>query len=213
MARPPRPPRPSRPPRPFRPSRPPGRGLVGCYPGTFNPPTVAHLAVAAAALEAGALDRLDLVLSRRPLGKERPQVPILADRVALLSEVAASRPWLDVVVGDARLVVDLAAGYDAVVMGADKWRQVIDPAWYDGDTTARDDVLARLPRVLVAPRGGDRPDGVDLLEVDQAHGEVSATAVREARPGAHSWLLPEAAAFDARTGAWSEPQRYRPENR
>lgn len=208
MARPPRPPRPSR---PSRPSRPPGRGLVGCYPGTFNPPTVAHLAVAAAAHETGALERLDLVLSRRPLGKERPQVPTLADRVALLREVAASRPWLDVVVGDARLVVDLAAGYDAVVMGADKWRQVIDPAWYDGDTTARDDVLSRLPRVLVAPRAGDRPDGVDLLEVDEAHSEVSATAVREALPDARSWLLPEAAAFDARTGAWSAPERYRPE--
>jgi nicotinic acid mononucleotide adenylyltransferase len=185
------------------------QGRIGCYPGTFNPPTVAHLAVAESALEVGRLVRVDLVVSRLPLGKETPETPTLDDRVAVLREVAATRPWLGVAVLEAQLIVDAAEGYDAVVMGADKWRQVTDPTWYGRDAAARDAAVARLPRVLVAARAGDRPDGVELLAVDDAHGEVSATAIRAGRTGARSWMLPEAAAFDARTGAWSDPARDR----
>jgi len=100
------------------------------------------------------------------------------------------------------------------VRGADKWRQVNDPAWYDDDPAARDAALARLPAVLVAPRADDDLAdlvGVELLPVGEDHRPVSATAIREGRPGAGAWLLPEAAAFDARTQAWSDPERYRPE--
>ncbi len=211
-------------------------GRVGCYPGSFNPPTVAHLAVAEAACEAAALDRLDLVVSRAALGKALVEVPTLEDRLGVLADVAASRPWLGVVVSDLRLVVDLAAGYDAVVMGADKWRQVLDPAWYPGGPPERDAAVSRLPRVLVAPRTTDDltdltnltdlADGVQadvdptglgpprgrpsflVLPVPEHHREVSATAVRAGRPGARAWMLPEAVAFDDRTGAWSDPGRY-----
>jgi hypothetical protein len=103
-------------------------------------------------------------------------------------------------VTDARLVADVAAGYDAVVMGADKWLQVIDAAWYESPA-ARDAALARLPpHVLVAPRAGLRPSGVELLEVPGHLAEVSSTRVRA---GERRWLLPEAAAYAERTGAWS----------
>jgi hypothetical protein len=184
-------------------------GPIGCYPGTFDPPTVAHLAVAEAAVAAAGLARLDLVVSRRPLGKAAATTPTLEDRLAVLHQVAGTRPWLGIAVTDHRLIADIAAGYDAVVVGADKWRQVVDPAWYGGSTAARDAALSRLPRVLVAPRGDDRPAGVELLDVDEDHRPVSATAVREGHDGATAWMLPEAAAFDARTGAWTDPARYR----
>ncbi len=194
-------------------------GVVGCYPGSFNPPTVAHLAVAEAARSVGRLDRIDLVVSRVALGKEDLAVPAFEDRVALLHDVARTRPWLGVVATDAGLIVDLARGYDAVVMGADKWRQVNDPSWYGGDPSARDAALGQLPQVLVAPRAGDaleeigdRP-GVTLLPVAEDHRTVSATAIRNDHPGARTWMLPEAVAFDARTHAWSDPARYRPEHR
>ena len=186
-------------------------GRVGCYPGSFDPPTVAHLAVAEAAVASAQLDRLDLVVSRVALGKDAPTVPTLADRLAVLELVASTRPWLGVVVTDATLVVDLARGYDVVVMGADKWRQVNDPAWYGGSPTARDEAVAALPRVLVAPRSDDHPEGVELLGVDEDHRPVSASAVRAGQPGAAGWMAPEAAAFDDRTGAWTDPTRYRPE--
>ena len=167
-------------------------GPVGCYPGSFNPPTVAHLAVAEAAVRAAGLVRLDLVLSRVALGKEELVSPTVDERAAVLRSVAASRPWLGVVVTDARLIAEIAAGYDAVVVGADKWRQIVDPAWYGDDPAARDDAVASLPRVLVAPRAGDHPEGVELLEVAEEHHHVSASAVRAGSAEAQGWALPEA---------------------
>jgi hypothetical protein len=172
-------------------------GLVGIFPGTFNPPTVAHLAIAEAAVARGGLARLDLALSRAPLGKEQLAHPTVAERADVLRAVAASHPWLAVVVTDAQLIVDVARGYDLLVLGADKWAQVIDPRWYGGSVAARDDALTQLPpRVLVAPRGGDEPDGVELLEVDRDHAHVSSTRVRA---GEHDLMLPEAVA----SGLWT----------
>ena len=171
---------------------------VGCYPGSFNPPTIAHLAVAEAARRHAGLDRVDLVLSVAALGKSSTDGPTVDHRRSVLQAVARSRPWLGVVVTDARLIADIAAGYDAVVLGADKWAQVLDPAWYGGSLPARDDALARLPRVLVAPRSGDHPEGVELLDVPTALHTVSASAVRAGHPDAASWALPEAVA----SGLW-----------
>jgi len=184
---------------------PPAAGPVGCYPGSFNPPTIAHLAVAEAAVAAAGLVRLDLVLSRVALGKEDLVHPTAEERAEVLRAVAARRPWLGVVVADARLIAELAHGYDAVVVGADKWRQVIDPAWYGDDPAARDAAVASLPRVLVAPRGDDRPAGVELLDLADHHRDVSATSVRAGAPDAARWLLPEAADAARRTGWWPLP--------
>ena len=108
---------------------------IGCYPGSFNPPTVAHLAVAEAAVAAAGLVRLDLVLSRVALGKEDLDRPTIDERAAVLREVAGTRPWMGVVITDHRLIVDIARPYDVVVVGADKWRQIKDPAWYGDDPT------------------------------------------------------------------------------
>ncbi len=185
---------------------------VGAYPGTFDPPTVAHLAVAEAALNQGGLDAVHLVLSRSPLGKS-PSVPTFEDRVAVLEEVASTRPWLTVRVTERRLIAEVAAGYDAVVMGMDKWLQVLDPGWYRGSASARDAAVEALPEVLLAVREGSPPPGrlpagVRLLDVHEGHGSISSTLVRAGRV---EWMLEEAARFDARTGAWSDPARYRPE--
>ncbi len=184
-------------------------GGVGAYPGTFDPPTVAHLAVAEAAWRQGLLARIDLVVSRRPLGKN-PAVPSFDDRLAVLHSVAASRPWLQVTVTDRRLVAEVCRGYDAVVMGLDKWHQVVDPAWYDGSTTERDRAVASLPRVLLALRHGSAvpqslPTSVKVLSVPDSHLPVSSTLVRAGRV---EWMAEEAARFDSATGAWTDPDRY-----
>jgi hypothetical protein len=160
---------------------------VGCFPGTFDPLTVAHLAVADAARRAAGLQRVDLVLSEVTLGKEHLGEGDVHRRADAARRVVAGRPWLAVVVSEHRLVADLAQGYDAVVVGADKWRQVIDPAWYGNDLAARDAAVARLPRVLVAPRADDRPEGVELLDVDAEHRHVSASAIRAGDPDAQGW--------------------------
>jgi hypothetical protein len=168
---------------------------IGCYPGSFNPPTVAHLAVAEAAWRQCGLDRVDLVVSRVALGKPAPEGPDVDARVAVLAEVARTRPWLGVRVSAAQLLVDVAAGYDLLVVGADKWAQVVDAAWYDGSVDARDDALARLPEVVVAPRPPWPLPSGRVLALDAAHGRVSATGARTAEP---AWMLPEARA----SGLW-----------
>jgi len=189
--------------------------VIGAYPGSFNPPTVAHLAIARAALEQCGLDRVDLVLSHEALGKERTDLVPIEDRRRVLEQVAATRDWLGIRVTDARLIVDIAEGYDVIVLGADKWGQVIDPAWYGGSVAARDDMLVRLPHVACAPRpphpvpafrGGTpgRAIEVTVLEIHPDHHAVSAT---DARAGRREWMLPEAVAYADVTGAWSDPNR------
>ena len=182
------------------------RRRVGAYPGTFDPPTVAHLAIAEAALEQGGLDAVVLVVSRAPLGKS-PTVPTFEDRLSVLESVAASRTWLSVAVTEDRLIADVAAGYDAVIMGMDKWLQVVDPAWYGGSEAERDAAVAGLPTVLLVARPGHAapPAGVPVLDVHPSHAPVSSTLVRAGRT---EWMLEEAASFDRRTGAWTDPARY-----
>ena len=175
----------------------------GAFPGSFNPLTVGHLAVAEAARDQCGLDVVDLIVSRVALAKESVDRPRLEDRVAVLHAAASARPWLGVVVTDSQLIADIAAGYDVVVMGADKWAQVDDPAFYDGSTDARDAAIARLPTVAVAPRPPfPVPDGLPVLDVSH---DASSTAVREGRT---DWMVPEAAEFDRVSGAWSDPGRY-----
>jgi hypothetical protein len=179
---------------------------VGAYPGTFNPPTVAHLAIAEAARRQGQLDRLDLVVSRVPLGKD-PVHPPLEHRLQVLEAIAATRPWLGVRVTDQQLIAEVAAGYDAVVLGSDKWLQIQDPAWY-GSLAARDRTLAALPRLLLIarpthPLSGPLPAGAVLLAIDPGHRPVSSSAVRAGRK---EWLAAEAAA----AGWWGQPDPDRP---
>lgn len=178
---------------------------MGVYPGSFNPPTVAHLAIADAARRRFGLDRVDLVLSRRALGKEDVERPLLRHRFDVLAAVARRVPWLGVELTDAQLLADIAAGYDVLILGADKWHQVLDPVFYGGSTVERDRAVARLPHLAIAPRPPlDIPDE-HRLEVPD---ELSAMSSTRARAGAVELMLPEAADFDRRTGAWTDPVRY-----
>lgn len=157
-----------------------GGVAIGVYPGSFDPLTVAHLAVADAAVLHLRLDRLDLAISRSALGKEHLDDSV-EERVEQIRATVADRPKLAVVVLDVGLIADVAQGYDAVVMGADKWNQVTDPSWYGGDHAARDRAVARLPRVAVAPRAGHDAPADLLLPVPEGIGHISATAVRAGR--------------------------------
>jgi len=183
-----------------------GQVTLGAYPGSFNPATVAHLAVAEAAWRQCELERLDLVVSRSPLGKEPVDLARLEDRLEVLERIAASRPWLGVRTTDARLLADVADGYDVLIVGGDKWAQLIDPVWYGGSELARDEALRRIRRIVVAPRASHQASGCETLELGDMHLDVSAT---EARSGRTDWMAPEAAEFDARTGAWTDSERYR----
>lgn len=188
---------------------------IGAYPGSFDPPTVAHLAVADAALDQLGLERLDLVISVDPLGKDAHGQVRVQDRIEVLAAVAARRPRLAVRTTGHRLIADIAAGYDVVVVGADKWAQILDPRWYGNSVAARDRAVAGLGTVALAPRHVEPTPANPLIEVSQltvveldlhpSHRTVSATSVRSGR---REWMADAAADFDARTGAWSDPDRY-----
>jgi len=158
---------------------------LGVYPGSFDPLTTAHVAIAEAALARFGLDRLDLIVSRVALAKEAHEQSSLARRVAAIERAAAGRPALRARVTDEQLLADIAAGYDVCVLGADKWHQLHDPGFYGGSEALRDAALGRLPILAVAPRHGvlGPPAGerVVILDVDPTLGEVSSTAVRAGR--------------------------------
>jgi len=153
---------------------------IGVYPGTFDPLTVAHLAIADAAYAHLDIERLDLAISRAALGKEHLSTTTIDRRTDAIVAATSDRPWLAVVVVDSQLIVDVSVGYDVVVMGADKWAQVLDPKWYPNARAAHD-AVARLPRVAIAPRFGfDVPDELRLT-VPGGLEHVSATGVRAGR--------------------------------
>ena len=165
---------------------------LGVYPGSFDPPTIAHVHLAERAIVQCGLDRLDLVISVVTLGKSEDHLTPLADRLAELHRLADTNPALGVRTTEHSLLADIADGYDAVVMGADKWAQVLDPQWYGG-IEARDEALRRLPRIALAPRppwpmpdedpGAAVPNGLEvvILDVDEEHAPISATEVRAGR--------------------------------
>lgn len=160
----------------------------GVFPGSFDPLTTGHLAVVDAAVAACGLDEVHLVLSRVALAKEHGAHTAIDERVAAIDAARSSRHALRSAVTDAQLIADIAAGFDVCIVGADKWHQLHDVAFYGGSAAARDAALARLPTLAVAPRAGiDLPEpaaGLVILDVDPRFHDVSSTAVRAGR---HDW--------------------------
>ena len=156
-------------------------GLRAAFPGTFDPLTVGHLAVAQAAHHELHLEVVELVISVDPIGKQAGS-PV-SERLAAIEQHRAGRPWLTGRQTAHRLLADIAEGYDVLVIGADKWHQLHDLSYYGG-ADARDEALARLPRLVVAPRAGAAlPDdpSVHVLRTPVGVREVSSTAVRAGR--------------------------------
>lgn len=183
----------------------PSERRTGVYPGSFNPPTIAHLAIAEAARHQRRLDRVWFVLSRRTLAKEDVDHPHFDHRVEVLTASVAHLPWLDVSVTDAQLLVDIADGHDVLILGADKWEQINDPVWYDDSPEARDAAIERLPELAIAPRPPINVPDAHRLDVAEVFGSVSST---QARNGALDLMTDAARAFAERSGAWIDLERY-----
>ena len=173
-------------------------GRIGVYPGSFNPPTIAHIEIAVTAREHHGLDRVDLAVSTVTLGKDVVTRPSFDERVDVLQASVAAVDGLGLIVTEHQLIADIATGYDVVVMGADKWSQVNDVAWY-ADHETRDAALASLPTLALAPRVGfDIPDE-HALPVDPVLLEVSSSAVRAGRI---EWMTEAARHHHQRHGGW-----------
>lgn len=164
------------------------------YPGSFNPPTIAHLDLGEAVREQRNVDIIVWSLSTITLGKDGDVHPSIRERAIVLEAIAKEYEWLEVQVTDAQLLTDIAAGFDVLIMGADKWEQINKSEWY-GAEEARDRAIAALPELAIAPRPPHRaPPG---YLVNFTNNElVSSTAARE---GADYLMLPHAKA----SGLWS----------
>lgn len=154
------------------------------FPGSFDPLTVAHVAIADAVHRQRGADRVDLAISVQALEKEGRAHQSVAARVAAIEDHAGERPWLGATVTEAQLLVDIADGYHLLVVGADKWHQLHDPRFYGGSAAARDRAIDRLPPLAIVPRGDvDLPDAVTglLLDLPAEYRRVSSSAVRDGR--------------------------------
>src|SRR5579859_1992467 len=72
------------------PGSPAPRGNILVFPGSFNPPTTAHLAMLSQAAQFGRLHRemrIYAAMSKRTTDKETVERPLLVDRILLLDTV------------------------------------------------------------------------------------------------------------------------------
>jgi nicotinic acid mononucleotide adenylyltransferase len=183
---------------------------IGLFPGSFNPLTDAHVAVADAARAQAQLDTLAWAMAAVTVDKERVARSSLLDRLAQL--VAFAHPRGEAVLLLNRgLYVDQVAILRAavgslvrvfVVVGFDKVVQIFDPRYY-ADRNAALDALFATADLLVAPRAGAGAEQVAALlgkrenrayahhvtplDVPTAHRDDSSTEVRAlaADPQAH----------------------------
>ena len=162
------------------------------YPGSFDPPTIAHVHLAETAIAQLGLDRVDFAISALTLGKDDSRLAPIDDRVAELTAISSGNNRIGVITTPHSLVADIAEGYEVIILGADKWHQVLDPVWY-ADVNARNEALQQLPLGALAARppwtmpgedpAADPPEGVNVvvLDTDPSHHPVSATDVRAGR--------------------------------
>ena len=103
------------------------------YPGSFNPPTVGHIEIVNSAINRFKVNEIHLVMSEIALGKEKLTRPSVSDRVEILEKSLSSIPEASVLKTSKQLIADIAEGYDVVILGADKWKQLTELAFYDDE--------------------------------------------------------------------------------
>ncbi|MDE0803097.1 MAG: hypothetical protein OSA99_07205 [Acidimicrobiales bacterium] len=159
-------------------------GRRAVFPGSFDPLTIAHLGIVDAVHDQFDVDTVHLALSYEALAKEGKAAMPVHDRAEAARSLRGRRPWLAVVTTEAQLLVDIAEGYDLLVVGADKWHQLHDPQFYGDSIARRDDAIGRLPELVVVPRAEIELPSThvqQLLDVPESIRHVSSSGVRAGR--------------------------------
>lgn len=204
-----------------------GCGAIALLPGSFNPPTSAHLLLAERARREG-FDCVAFVVGRVTAGKD-PSGLIPEDRLAALRMIA-SPPEVSVAVASCGLYAEQAEAAARAfpgasvtfLVGSDKVTQIFDPLWYEDRDAALERLFARAA-LLVSPRADDGErvreilsapenrrfaDRIDVLPLHPAVSDLSSRRVRGLlQSGADpSGLVPPAvAAFLAEVRAFAPP--------
>lgn len=195
-------------------------------PGSFNPPTDAHLALLALA-PAGAAQAA--LLSTHNVDKEAGDAA-LADRIGMLLAIATVRPVAVLATGAARIVEQgraLRLAYPGTafdfVMGYDTLVRLFEPRYYD-DMEADLGELFRHHRVIAANRGDAGVAAVEqflagpsvapfaarigVRELDAVPAALSSTAARsEISAGRDAGAVPaEVAAYIHQHALYRQPR-------
>jgi nicotinamide-nucleotide adenylyltransferase len=152
----------------------PERNIV-VFPGSFNPPTAAHIALLQQAWQFArvhGLMRIYAALSTHITDKERVQRPLLLDRINLLETVLSKHVrHTGIMLFNRGLYVEQAEAVHRAfpqvttlyfLIGFDKIVQIFDPHYYQ-DRDAALDELFELADFFVAPRGEGGPEVLGML--------------------------------------------------
>ena len=174
------------------------RGRVGLLPGTYNPPTMAHVALGEAAQRRFDLDQVVQIIPRS-LPHKRIARPTVEHRLEWIAELARLREGWAACACEAGLVVDMVDAVrrevgDAcelfVIAGRDAAERYA--AWDYGDREAFGDQLKRFT-LLVGARGESyrvAPEHTGRIlpfEIAPAHAETSSSMVRSAIARGEDW--------------------------
>jgi nicotinate-nucleotide adenylyltransferase len=181
---------------------------LGILPGTFNPPTVAHLALARAALPH--VNEVVFILPR--VFPHKPYTGAsFEERIAMLRAAVSDEPQISIATSEGGLFVEIARecrreyGDDVrpvFLCGRDAAERIV--GWDYGRPDALGEMLREFELLVAGRRGAyDAPEevraAVRCLEVEGLD-EVSATEVRERAARGESWehLVPGAVVALAR---------------
>jgi len=209
------------------------RDNVMVFAGSFNPPTVAHMALLKQARRYARLHepmQLYAAFSRHTVDKETVERPLLLDRILLLEKLLQRRiPQAGIMLFNRGLYMEQAEAIRRsfhrvrrilFVLGFDKIVQIFDPRYYDD----RDAALARLfsqAELLVAPRGNQDEDDLNALlhqpqnerfacyvhplPFEPAYRQISSTHVRQGIGDVAHAVPQEVRQFMRETRAYAPP--------
>lgn len=181
------------------PEGPPRIGMLG---GTFDPPHLAHLALAEAARDQLHLDRVVFVPAGDPWRKRDHDVSPAEARLAMLRAAVEPLPWATI----STVEIDRSGpSYTAdtlteLVMPGEQWWFIVGAdALADMSHWHEPERIIDLARLAVAARAGDRPELDDALRgampgiedridfIEMAPMRVSSTDIRQRiREGRHT---------------------------
>lgn len=217
------------------PGSPEPRHSMIVFPGSFNPPTTAHLALLRQARQFAHLHgsmQIYAAMSKHTVDKETVECPLLLERVLLLDTLLRRRlPHIGMLLFNRGLYVEQAQAVHGsfprvkrllFLMGFDKVVQILDPYYYIDRDVALHQLFA-LAELLVAPRGDAGAESlsallsrvenqpfaryIHALSFNAAYREVSSSQIRQSI-GTHPHAIPhEVRHFMRETRAYAAPLR------
>ena len=215
------------------PGSPAPEGGIIVFPGSFNPPTTAHLAMLKQARHFAYLRghmEVYAAFSKHIVDKETVERPLLLDRIVLLDALLRRHlRHTGIMLFNRGLYVEQAEGVRAsfpkvtklyFLIGFDKIVQILDPRYYDNRDAALHELFA-LAELLVAPRGSagaealskllDQPENrqfashIHALPLSAVYRDVSSTRIRENLDAHEQEVPPEVERFMRETHTYAPP--------